>query len=342
MCIATNKVIDHGVKASAGTAPAPNKDHCIGDLAYKKTLATTAGAEEVCNWGAATSADSGIVVTELLDAAKPLEAYRVDGAKGGTTAAPAGKWCFSKKTGTKSDAKKLAYDDTTTADVDETEVCNPNGERGGATDDKKVNVLKKKVLAYGVAVTAKQVTDGENICIGEDASNACTENQACVYKTGACVDFATKVNTILESWAVAEEGKVTCFGASDTEDCELTYICNPRGTTKGGKIKAAEAVETNICVHPDALWENGGYVCFTFPEAADGEDPVERIPENSESTILCDADKPYCGDDGKCTADEPTTSSTTVSEVTSTTTEGDGSHAATTPVWIGLAIAATL
>merc|ERR1711964_18527 len=134
------------------------------------------------------------------------------------------------------------------------------------------------------------------------------------------------------------------MGASDTEDCELTYICNPRGTTKGGKIaKAKEAVETNICVHPDALAESGGYVCFTYPKAEEGEDPVERIPENSTGEILCDTDKPYCGTDGACTADEPTTTTTTTTaDGTVTTTAEEGSHAATTPVWIGLAIAATL
>lgn len=339
VCIATATTLQHGEVA------ATTKIVSIGDLAYKKTLVITSGSEEVANWGAATSAKAGIKKKELLNESKPLEATRTDGALISSTGTD-NKYCFTKLTGTKSDAQQCKSPDST-ATVDPTEVCNPNGERGGSAE-KAVCVPKKKVLAYGVEVTKKQFDDGDNICIGISATSACKEKEACVYATGACVDVGGASATLLGPWEVAEDGKLTCFGASDTEDCELTYICNPNGTTKDGKVKkVSEAVETSICWHPDAIATAGGYICPSF-----GEEEADKVLSNSVSASLCTEKKPNCGADGKCTDDANAATwkggAAAVAEVTvapeAGEAEGDAtSHSSTlAPLWMVAAILATL
>jgi len=165
-------------------------------------------------------------------------------------------------------------------------------------------------------------------------------DQACDYKTGTCVDYATTSNTILDSWknATTNPDKITCFGDEDMENCETGYVCNPRGTTKGGKITdPTKALATNICLHPDALAENGGYVCFTYPDTVA---VVNRTLDVSTDEILCNATHSYCVN-GACSDVEPTLTNTTGATNTAGTTGTDtGSNAVKASVWLGFVVAA--
>jgi hypothetical protein len=219
-------------------------------------------------------------------------------------------------------------------------VCNPNGVNGGS-DHTEICVTKTRVLGQGEVVTKDMVTAKTNICIGVDASSTCLVDQACDLTTGTCFIAAGKESTVLAAWTEAvDDGKANlCVGKEKTETCPgAGYWCNPHGTTADGKVTLDTAKATSICLLGEALHFNGGSICLTYAEDS------EKTLADTTSAIKCGEDEPYCDDEGKCSATE------TVSETTTGATGVDGEvdgedpavdYAATTSIWIGVAIAAT-
>merc|ERR1711964_355309 len=153
---------------------------------------------------------------------------------------------------------------------------------------------------------------------------------------GTCIMAKGDASKVLAPYAVAEEGKVECFGSNIMQTCELGFICNPNGTTKDEDVtKIEDAKATSVCWFADALHTApSGTICLTYKEDA------EKTLDNSISATLCDEDAPYCGDDGVCTAEVAETSATPddgLEEVEGV--EGvDADYAATKSIWIGVAI----
>lgn len=331
VCVLAHKTLEHGEMATEV------KQSVIGDFFYNLNCPHVKGSETVGNWGAAAEAEACIKKKELLNEAEPLNAVRSDAAGKGTEASPL-KVCMSKKrTDRKNAFGRCAIDDTTTKDKDETEVCNPNGIKDGS-DHEAICVTKTRVLGQGQVVDKAMETAKTNICIGVDASSTCSVDQACDLTTGTCFIAAGKESIVLAAWTEAvDDGTANlCVGKEKTEECTgAGYWCNPLGTTADGKVTPETAQPTSICLLANALHFNGGSICLTY-----AEDSAKTLADMT-SAIKCGEDEPYCDDEGKCSATE------TVSETTTGATSVDGEnppvdYAATTSIWIGVAIAATL
>merc|ERR1719431_1055149 len=299
------------------------------------------GKEEVANWGAASADDACINKNEILNNTDPLKAFRIDAAKASTTDTPL-MYCMSKiQAKGKNDAVQCKVDDDKTADKDESEVCNPHGEKGGTADtDAALCVTKSKVLAHGELVTKKMVEDGKVLCIGTNGKATCELDQACDLSKGTCIIAAGADSKVLGPWAQAEdEGTAnTCFGKETTEVCKgAGYWCNPKGTTEDGTVTADKAEPTSICFFQEGLSALGpGSICVSQEIKMKFLD-ASLTPDDDLKAIKCDtSEKPFCKEeDGTCSEEE--SGQTEVS-----LPPGGPSHAATTSIWICVAIAATL
>lgn len=237
--------------------------------------------------------------------------------------------CPKKKTDGTNGFDRCDIDNTDTPD-DETEVCNPNGAKDGS-DHTLICVLKTRVLGHGEVVTKDMPT--KNICIGVDASSTCLEDEACDLTKGTCFMAAGPDSIVLAPWTEAVEGGAanTCVGKEATEKCPGPgYWCNPLGTTADGTVTVDTAKETGICLFEDALHFKEGPICLKYAENSD------KTLADVISAIKCGTDEPFCDDEGKCSATE------TVKEPVDPVGDPVGDYAATTSIWIGVAIAATL
>jgi hypothetical protein len=278
-CIVTAELLSHGEEYVAAVKDgAKAKSWCLGKLAYLQCK-----EKEVCNEGAATDATSCIPVADTL--ATP--SHRLPG----KDTAKEQKYCFGVD-----DAVKCTL----------TQVCNPNGIKGG-TVDKAVCVTKDRLVAHAaLAKPTEDVKTTKDICIGTGSTKLASPNATdatlnliqCNYGTGAFIAPAV----VLAPGAAQDEGTPTvktCFGAATTADCAADNFCNPTGTDATScDDNPDKCTVANICIDPQAKIESDG-------EFEAGVSTICLAEDGSKAELCVAETKPFCDvENGKCVAEQ--------------------------------------
>jgi hypothetical protein len=285
-CIVTATLLNHGeLTVEENTeADAVNKRACIAKSKWKNCSFLVDGIAQACNEGATTD-DSVCISTEnLMNATKPLEAWRVEG----VAEAADRKWCFDTL-----GAKQCT----------ELEMCNPKGKCGSGHEATCVTI--ENTILHGEAATADK-----NICVGNKKSSTNNEETEpswlCDHDSGLFID----PSLLIAHAEQADDTLTQCKGVNSFLTCEAGAYCNESGTALVADDCQSDTTlctKDNLCI-PESIFmedaseliKDGADVCVQEQEKADSGLPVvTRCTFKEEEKQWCDRAT------GTCVTTEP-------------------------------------
>jgi len=274
-CILTATLLNHGqlTVEESTEADAVNKKACIAKSKWKNCKFLVDGIAEACNEGATTD-DSVCISTEnLMNATKPLEAWRVEGVED----AAERKWCF---------------DTLGAKQCNELEMCNPKGKCG--SDHEATCVTIENTILHGEAATADK-----NICIGNKKSSKNNEETEpswlCDHDSGLFID----PSLLIAHAEQADDTLTQCKGVNSFLTCVTGAYCNESGTALVAadcQSTPADCTKDSVCI-PDTLFMedaaevilDGADVCVQEKDKADtGLPVVTRCTFKEDEKQWCD------------------------------------------------------